>query len=81
MRLMHLYALLTLASFTWISIKYKQAFIYFLPFSIAFFVWFYVLTTQKDSFVSNPEKIYNNKPFLVFCMISFALLVVLGIYG
>jgi len=81
MRMMHLYALLTLAAFTWISIKYKPVFLYFLPFALAFFAWFYILTIQKDSFVSNPEKIYVNKPFLAFCIISLAFLVFLGIYG
>lgn len=78
--MMHLYALLTLVSFSWISIRYKPAFLYFLPYAIAFFVWFYVLTTQKDSFVSNPEKIYVNKPFLVFCLIGLSFIVFLGIY-
>ena len=81
MRMIHLYALFTLAAFTWISIKYKPAFLYFIPFAVAFFAWFYILTIQKDSFVSNPEKIYVNKPFLAFCIISLAFLVFLGIYG
>ena len=78
--IMHVYSLLTLLSFIWISIKYKPAFLYFLPFAIAFFVWFYILTTQKGSFVSNPEKIYINKPFLAFCIVSLTFLIILGVY-
>ena len=80
-RIMHVYALLTLFTFTWISIRYKPAFLYFLPFAIVFFIWFYILTIQKDSFVSNPEKIYINKPFLIFCVISLVFLIILGVYG
>ncbi len=78
---MHTYAFLTLASFVWISFRYKRAFLFFLPFAIAFFAWFYILTKQEGSFVSNPEKIYINKPFLSFCLISLAFIIFLGIYG
>ncbi len=81
MGMMHVYTVLTLTTFTWISIKYKPVFLYFLPFAIVFFIWFYTLTIKKDSFVSNPEKIYVNKPFLFFCTLSLAFLVLLGIYG
>lgn len=81
MHSMHMYALLTLAIFTWVSTRYKPAFLYFLPFAIAFFVWFYILTIQKDSFASNPEKAYLNKPLLAFCVTNLAFLIFLGIYG
>ena len=80
MTMMHVYALLTLGSFTWISVRHKTSFLFFLPFAVVFFIWFYKLTTQKDSFVSNPEKIYVNKPFLIFCLASLVVLAVLGTF-
>ncbi len=81
MKMMHVTTLVTLATFFWIAFEYKPAFLYFLPFAIALFVWFYVLTTREDSFVSNPEKIYVNKPFLLYCLLCLFFLAFLGIYG
>ncbi len=80
MAMMHVYAGITLVTFTWIAIRHKISFLFFLPFAVAFFIWFYKLAIQKDSFVSNPEKIYVNKPFLLFCVASMAFLVLLGVY-
>ncbi len=80
MTMMHVYAGITLVTFTWIAIRHKISFLFFLPFAVAFFIWFYKLTIQKDSFVSNPEKIYVNKPFLLFCLVSLAFLALLGVY-
>jgi len=78
--MMHVYALATLLTFAWIAALHKSALLYFLPIAIVFFVWFYNLTTKEDSFVANPEKIYVNKPFLIFCLASLGVLMILGIF-
>jgi len=80
MIMMHIYALMTLGTFTWISLKHKRSFLFFLPLAVTFFIWFYKLTVAKDSFVSNPEKIYVNKPFLLFSLLCIGILALLGIF-
>jgi 4-hydroxybenzoate polyprenyltransferase len=62
------FVLMTLTSFIAISYNYKYPLFYFIPFLIIFFIWFTFLTFQQNSIVKEPERLFEKKAFVTYCV-------------
>lgn len=66
-----LYTACTLITFILIALKYKVTLLYSLPFIVIFFVWFYILSLQKNSIVKEPERIMEKGAFFTYSLFTF----------
>ena len=65
------YIITTLVTFVLLSLEYKYQMFYFFPFILIFFVWFTLLTFQQNSVVKEPEKLFEKKAFVAYCLLAF----------
>lgn len=63
----------TLIPFTILSYKYKFQLFYLFPFLLIFFIWFTFLTFQHNSIVKEPERLFEKRVFVTYCL--FVLLI------
>jgi hypothetical protein len=71
------YVVTTLVTFIFLSLEYERRMFYFLPFILIFFVWFTFLTFQQNSIVKAPERLFEKKAFVNYCL--FVLFIFCGI--
>jgi len=68
------YMVTTIVTFILLSVKYKNQLLYFTPFVLIFFIWLTFLTIQKNSVIKEPERIFEKKGFVLYCLLSFLVL-------
>lgn len=64
------YAVMTLAAFAYFSLRYGHGTFYFLPFILVFFIWFTFITFQQNSIVKEPERLFEKKAFVIYCLLA-----------
>jgi len=65
-----IYTLASVITFVLIALKYKPALLYSSPFVVVFFIWFYILSVQKNSIVKEPERIMEKKAFFSYSLFT-----------
>jgi len=62
-----------------LAMKYSLDLLIFLPFLIIWIIWFFNLSYEQNSIVKDPERVFENIPFVVFTIITFGLFLVLAL--
>jgi 4-hydroxybenzoate polyprenyltransferase len=60
-------------------IKYRVEFVIAIPFISILFVWYLYLGMAKESIAQTPEKLYQQRPFIIYVALLSALLIMLSI--
>jgi decaprenyl-phosphate phosphoribosyltransferase len=64
-----------------LSLKYSVDMIAILPFVVIWIVWFFHLAYQNNTIVKDPERIFENKLFVIFSLLVFFLFLYLFFSG
>lgn len=72
------YALTSVFFLAIFLIKYRIEFVISFPFFAFLFVWYLKIASQPTSLAINPEKIYRNRPFLIY--VGFLTLLMAGLF-
>lgn len=72
------YALTSVFFLAIFLIKYRIEFVLSFPFFAFLFVWYLKIASQPTSLAINPEKIYRNRPFLIY--VAFLALLMAGLF-
>jgi len=75
-----IFVLITLVTFILLGINYNSRLFFILPLLIIFFIWFSVLTFQKNSIVKEPERIFEKKLFAAYCFLTLILFTLILLY-
>jgi hypothetical protein len=62
-----------------LAMKYSLDLLIFLPFLVIWIIWFFNLSYEQNSIVKDPERVFENIPFVVFTIITFGLFLVLAL--
>ncbi|MFA5022529.1 MAG: UbiA family prenyltransferase [Patescibacteria group bacterium] len=63
-----------------LSVKYEIDMVIMLPLLLVFLIWYFRLAYQEDSIVKDPERVFENKPFVFYSLFLAAIFLLLIYY-